>query len=38
MRQRPADAAEIWNTDNVSGLERRLAAQRSPISVAASGW
>ena len=26
MRQRPATAAEIWNTDNVSGLERRLAA------------
>lgn len=26
MRQRPATADEIWNTDNVSGLERRLAA------------
>lgn len=26
MQQRPATAAEIWNTDNVSGLERRLAA------------
>ena len=26
MRQRPASAGEIWNTDNVSGLERRLAA------------
>ena len=26
MRQRPASAAEIWNTGNVSGLERRLAA------------
>ena len=26
MRQRPATANEIWNTDNVSGLERRLAA------------
>ncbi|MEO5734503.1 MAG: hypothetical protein ABIN96_01905 [Rubrivivax sp.] len=26
MHQRPATAAEVWNTDNVSGLERRLAA------------
>jgi hypothetical protein len=26
MLQRPASAAEIWNTDKVSGLERRLAA------------
>ena len=26
MRQRPTAAGEIWNTDNVSGLERRLAA------------
>jgi hypothetical protein len=26
MRQRPATAAGIWNTDNVSGLERRIAA------------
>jgi len=26
MFQRPDSAAEIWNTDNVSGLERRLAA------------
>jgi len=26
MRQRPATASEIWNTSNVSGLERRLAA------------
>ena len=28
MRQRPASAAEIWNTENVSGLERRIASRR----------
>ena len=26
MRQRPDTAADVWNTDKVSGLERRLAA------------
>jgi uncharacterized protein len=26
MHQRPATANQIWNTDNVSGLERRIAA------------